>query len=83
MRQKVNYTGNVTAAEYTNSLDSNYVMCCKEIKGYKPHFAMKKCLERDSLELIEETVLNLVDTLEYDLVTSVNAERTSCTSNFF
>jgi len=32
MRQQVNYTGNVTAAEYTSSLDIFYVMCYKEIK---------------------------------------------------
>jgi len=29
IRQQVNYTGNVTAAEYTSSLDIFYVMCYK------------------------------------------------------
>lgn len=46
-------------------------------KGYKAYFAMKKYLEQESLQLIEETMLNPVDTLINDLVTSLNDERTS------
>ena len=44
---------------------------------------MKKYLKQDSLKIIEETVFNPVDTLKYDLVTLLNAERTSSTSNFW
>jgi hypothetical protein len=49
-------------------------------KGYKPYFAMTKYLEQESLQLIKETVLNPVDTLINDLVTSLNDERTSSVS---
>jgi hypothetical protein len=49
-------------------------------KGYKPYFAMKKYLEQESLQLIEERVLNPVDTLINDLVTSLDDERTSSMS---